>query len=124
MAGIRKNFVKFLFAEIHSRKFKTTTRYPFLLMIFQIGREIGVPICHFDKIVHDPGTLDIGIIQDSANVAASRRGPQVDMPIDTNLGYMIEKMQEDAGCTNSQCTNFFIIEGKSSSDYIYSHYNI
>ncbi|KAG5599893.1 hypothetical protein H5410_031263 [Solanum commersonii] len=59
-------------------------------------RDSGVPIWHCDKLIWPMGTLDIGLIQDEANVAAPRREPQVDVPpMGADLVDVVEQIQGD-----------------------------
>ncbi|KAG5571516.1 hypothetical protein H5410_061282 [Solanum commersonii] len=85
VAELDINFPRLLLGELHKRAFKTTTTYPFPCMIFHLCRDAGVPIWNCAKLVHATGTLDIGLIQDDANVAALRRGPRVDVPMGEDL---------------------------------------
>uniref|UniRef100_M1DVK8 Integrase core domain containing protein n=1 Tax=Solanum tuberosum TaxID=4113 RepID=M1DVK8_SOLTU len=47
------------------------------------------------NLIHAMGTLDIGLIRDEANVAAPCRGPQIDVPLGTDLVDAVEQMQGD-----------------------------
>ncbi|KAG5585173.1 hypothetical protein H5410_045607 [Solanum commersonii] len=58
-------------------------------------RDRGVPIWHYDKLVHAIGTLDIGLIQDDANVTALRRGSRVDVPMGEDVIHTVGQMQGD-----------------------------
>ncbi|KAG5591453.1 hypothetical protein H5410_041967 [Solanum commersonii] len=69
VAGVEIDFARMLLAEIHERAFRTSITYPFPCLIFQLCRDSGVPIWHCDRLVHPTGILDIGLIQDEANVA-------------------------------------------------------
>uniref|UniRef100_M1DGE0 Integrase core domain containing protein n=1 Tax=Solanum tuberosum TaxID=4113 RepID=M1DGE0_SOLTU len=95
VAGLEIDSAYMLLAEIHERAFKTSTTYPFPCLIFQLCRDFGVPIWHCDRLIHPTGTLDVGLIRDEVNVAAPRRGPQIDMPLGTNLVDVVEQMQGD-----------------------------
>uniref|UniRef100_M1DNH1 Integrase core domain containing protein n=1 Tax=Solanum tuberosum TaxID=4113 RepID=M1DNH1_SOLTU len=77
VVGVEIDFARMLLAEIHERAFKTSTTYPFPCLIFQLCKDSGVAIWHYDRLIHLTGTLDIGLIRDEANVAAPRREPQV-----------------------------------------------
>uniref|UniRef100_M1DTW5 Integrase core domain containing protein n=1 Tax=Solanum tuberosum TaxID=4113 RepID=M1DTW5_SOLTU len=80
VAGAEIDFALMLLAEIHERAFRTSTTYPFPCLIFHLCRDSGVSIWHCDRLVHPTGALDIGLIRDEANVAASRREPQIEVP--------------------------------------------
>uniref|UniRef100_M1DJF2 Integrase core domain containing protein n=1 Tax=Solanum tuberosum TaxID=4113 RepID=M1DJF2_SOLTU len=80
IAGVEIDLARMLLAEIHERAFKTSTTYPFPCLIFQLCRDSGMPIWHYDRLIHPTGDLDIDLIRDEANVAAPRRDPQVEVP--------------------------------------------
>lgn len=61
-------------------------------MIFQICREVGLPIWHCDKLVHTTGIFDIGLIQDDTNIAAPQSGPRVDVPLVDGVVEEVEQM--------------------------------
>uniref|UniRef100_M1DCI6 Integrase core domain containing protein n=1 Tax=Solanum tuberosum TaxID=4113 RepID=M1DCI6_SOLTU len=77
VAVVEIEFAHMLLIEIHKRAFKTSTTYPFLCLIFQLCRASGVPIWHCDRLIHPTGTLDIGLLQDEATVAAPSREPKL-----------------------------------------------
>uniref|UniRef100_M1E1D4 Integrase core domain containing protein n=1 Tax=Solanum tuberosum TaxID=4113 RepID=M1E1D4_SOLTU len=94
VARFEIDFARMLLAEIHERVFRSTTTLPFPCIIFQLCRDVGVPIWHCHKLVPAIGTLDIGLIQDAANIAAPRRGPQIDVPaLGADLVADVEQMQ-------------------------------
>uniref|UniRef100_M1DIV7 Integrase core domain containing protein n=1 Tax=Solanum tuberosum TaxID=4113 RepID=M1DIV7_SOLTU len=95
--GFKIDCAPILLAEIHERAFRITNTLPFLYMIFQLCRDFGVPIWHCDKLVRVTGTLDIGLFQDGANVAAPRHGPQIEVPpLRENLVDDVKQMQGDS----------------------------
>ncbi|KAG5606581.1 hypothetical protein H5410_028073 [Solanum commersonii] len=61
VAGLEIDFSRMLLAEIHER-------------------DSGVLIWYCDRLIHPTEALDIGLIQDEANVSAPRRDPQVEKP--------------------------------------------
>ena len=71
VAGFETDFAKLLISVIHDRACKTSTTYSFTYFIFQLCRDTGVS----DALRTSTGTVDIGLIRDEDNVAASRRGP-------------------------------------------------
>jgi len=60
-----------------------------------------VLIWHCDKLMHATGTLDIGLIQDDANVAAPRRGTRVDVTMGEDLIHNVGQMQGDGTPTTT-----------------------
>ena len=63
-------------------------------MIFQLYRDVGVPLWHCDVLLTPIGIVDIGLIKDETNVAAPRRGPRVDLqPLSENLADTVEQAQ-------------------------------
>uniref|UniRef100_M1DID1 Integrase core domain containing protein n=1 Tax=Solanum tuberosum TaxID=4113 RepID=M1DID1_SOLTU len=80
VAGMVVDFAHMLILEIHERAFKATTTLPFPCLIFQLSRDVGVPVWHCNRLLQATKTLDIVLIQDEANVAAPRREPQVEVP--------------------------------------------
>ena len=57
-------------------------------------RDVEVPIWHRDTLLTPVGTVDIGLIRDEANVAATRRGPRVELhPVSENSAATIELAQ-------------------------------
>ncbi|KAG5585795.1 hypothetical protein H5410_046229 [Solanum commersonii] len=95
VAGLEIDFAPMLLAKIHDRAFRTSTTYPFPCLIFQLCKDFGVSICHYDRLIHPTRTLDIGLIQDEANVAAPHRGLRIDVPLGTDLVDVVEQMQGD-----------------------------
>uniref|UniRef100_M1DTP8 Integrase core domain containing protein n=1 Tax=Solanum tuberosum TaxID=4113 RepID=M1DTP8_SOLTU len=95
VAGLEIDFARMLLADIHEKAFKTSTTYLFPCLILQLCRDSGVPIWHCDRLIHPMGTLDVGLIRDEANMAAPRRGPQIDVPLGSDLVDVVELMQGD-----------------------------
>ena len=86
VAGFEIDFMKLLIYIIHDRAFKDFNSCPFACMIFQLCRNVGVPIWHIDVFHNRNGIVDIGLIRDEANMAAQRRGPRVYLqPLSENL---------------------------------------
>ena len=53
-----------------------------------------MPIWHCDRLRKSIETFDIGLIKDEDNVAASRRGPRIEVPpLSENLAIMAELAQ-------------------------------
>uniref|UniRef100_M1DK89 Integrase core domain containing protein n=1 Tax=Solanum tuberosum TaxID=4113 RepID=M1DK89_SOLTU len=92
VAGFEINFARMLLAQIHERAFKTSTTYPFSCLIFQLCKDSGVLIWHYDKLIQATGTLDIGLIRDEATVAAPRRGSWIDVLLGTDLVDVVEQI--------------------------------
>ena len=74
VSGLKINFSKLLISVIYERALKTSTTYPFTCLIFQLCKDVGVPIWHCDVLRTLTGTVDIGLIMDEANVALPHRG--------------------------------------------------
>uniref|UniRef100_M1DIM6 Integrase core domain containing protein n=1 Tax=Solanum tuberosum TaxID=4113 RepID=M1DIM6_SOLTU len=85
VAGFDIDFVCMLLAEIHERTFRSTTTLPFSCMNFQLCRDGGVSIWHYDKFVQAIGTFNICLIRDGANVGAPRCGPQIEDNLQADL---------------------------------------
>lgn len=66
---------------IHEGAFYTSTIYPFSYMIFQLCGDARVTISHCDTLRTLVGAVDIGLIMYEANVAASQRGPRVELQL-------------------------------------------
>lgn len=95
VAGLKIDFARMMLAEIHERAFKTSTTYPFPCLIFQMCRDAGVKIWHYDTIFKHTWTMDIGLIKDEANVAAPHIGHMINVPpLSENLA---DKMELDQG---------------------------
>uniref|UniRef100_M1DPJ8 Integrase core domain containing protein n=1 Tax=Solanum tuberosum TaxID=4113 RepID=M1DPJ8_SOLTU len=86
VAGVEIDFAHMLLAEIHKMAFKTSTTYPFPCFIFQLCRDSGMLIWHWDRLIHSTETLDIGLIQDEVNMEAPRREPQVEVNLADTVG--------------------------------------
>ena len=72
----------------------SSTIYSFSYMIFQLCRDVGLPIWHRDVLCAPTGIVDMGFITDEANEVAPRRGPIVDVkPLDDNLVDTVEQAQ-------------------------------
>lgn len=72
VAGLEIDFTSLLIFVIHMRDFKTSTTYPFAYMIFQLCGDAGVPLWQYDVLLTPTSIVDIGLIKDEANVAASQ----------------------------------------------------
>lgn len=95
VAGLKIDFARMMLAEIHERAFKTSTTYPFPCLIFQMCRDAGVKIWHYDTIFKHTWTMDIGLIKDEANLGAPRRGSWIKVPLlGENLADTVELDQE------------------------------
>ena len=79
VAGLEINFAKLMLAVIQ-RAYMTSTTYPFLSLIFQLCRDVGVTIWTYERQCRQAGTVDIGLIKDEANVAAPHRGSRIKFP--------------------------------------------
>lgn len=44
LVGLEIDFVRMMLEEIHKRVFKSSTTYPFHCLIFQMSRDVRVPI--------------------------------------------------------------------------------
>uniref|UniRef100_M1DY69 Integrase core domain containing protein n=1 Tax=Solanum tuberosum TaxID=4113 RepID=M1DY69_SOLTU len=94
VAGLEIDFSHMLLTEIHDRAFKTSTTYPFPYLIFQLCKDFGVPIWHYDILTHSTGSLDIGLIRDGVDVVEPRREPQVEVPpLGADLADTVEQAQ-------------------------------
>lgn len=91
VGGFEINYARVLILVIHERAFKTSSTYPFACLIFQLCREVGVPIWHCDTLCHPAGIVDIYLIKDESNVAGPRRGPRIEVtPLSKNLVETVE----------------------------------
>lgn len=89
--GLEIGFARMIITKIHERAFKTPTIYLFQCLIFQLCRDVGVPIWHYDRLCKPTSTLDIGIIKDEANVVALQRGLKIELaPLSENLADTME----------------------------------
>ena len=70
VAVLKIDFTWVLITVICERVFNTYTTYPFDCLIFQLCKEIRVPIYHCDTLCSPTLTVNIGLIKDEANVAA------------------------------------------------------
>ena len=95
VARVEIDFIKILLAEIHERAFNTTIIYSSPWMIFQLCKDVRVPIWHCDKLVLAMGTLYIRLIQNEVNVEAPRRGAWVDVPMGNDLVNAIKQMNRE-----------------------------
>uniref|UniRef100_M1DQX3 Putative plant transposon protein domain-containing protein n=1 Tax=Solanum tuberosum TaxID=4113 RepID=M1DQX3_SOLTU len=95
VSGFEIDFAHMLIAETHERGFKASTNYPFSCLIFQLFKDFGVPVWHYDRLIQSTKILDIGLIWDEANVAAPRREPHVDIPpLGADLVADVEQMPD------------------------------
>uniref|UniRef100_M1DGP6 Integrase core domain containing protein n=1 Tax=Solanum tuberosum TaxID=4113 RepID=M1DGP6_SOLTU len=96
VSDLEIDFSRIMILMIHERAFKFTTTFPFPCLIFQFCRGSGVLVWHSDRLLQATKTLDIGLILDEANVAASRREPQFEVPqLGDDLIADVEQMQVD-----------------------------
>ena len=70
VAGLEIDVAELLISIIHERDFKSYTTYLFSCKIFQLCRDVGVPIWHGDVLRTPTRTVDIGLISDEANEVA------------------------------------------------------
>ena len=105
VAGLDIDFTRLLTFVIHKRDFKTSSTYPFAILIFELCRDAGVPHRNSDVLRTLTGTVDIGLIMDEANMAVPRRGPRVDLqPPSENLADTVDLAQV-ADSATSEPTN-------------------
>lgn len=80
LAGIEVDFTRIILAEIHKKAFRRNTTIPFPCLIFHLCRESTVPIWHCDRLVEVTKTVDVQLIHDDTNPAASHRSTPVAVP--------------------------------------------
>uniref|UniRef100_M1DR12 Integrase core domain containing protein n=1 Tax=Solanum tuberosum TaxID=4113 RepID=M1DR12_SOLTU len=88
-------FRRFLYGPSHTLPINTA-KFDYRMDIIWSGlcRDAGVPVWHYDRLLQETKTLDIGLIQDEVNVVAPRRELQVEVPpLGANLVANVEQMQ-------------------------------
>ena len=91
VAGLEIDFTWVLITMIHEKAFMMSTSYLFDYLVFLFFKKDGVQISHCDTLHSLAETVDIDLIMDKANVAATQIGRRINMsPLRDNLVDTVE----------------------------------
>uniref|UniRef100_M1DMG7 Integrase core domain containing protein n=1 Tax=Solanum tuberosum TaxID=4113 RepID=M1DMG7_SOLTU len=79
LAGIDIDFSEIIIAVIHEMAFLRTTTMPFPCLICCLCKEDTMPLWNCDRLTEETKIVDVGLIKDSANPTALRKGIQVEL---------------------------------------------